>query len=151
MNVGRDRPDHRNTVAVLAVGEDRAIRIARVDQVLPRQEVRTRQRLVDRREHFPIRGRRHGGFDVGDQEGRVRVAGLRDVHFVANPGGAALVGVARFGVVGGVDPARGGREILLPAPAHDAVGLRGVVLLEPHLAKHRDGRQVAEPGRVVEA
>src|SRR3954451_1140592 len=46
-----------------------------------------------------VHDRRRRGLDVGDQMRPLRVAGLRHVHLVADPGGRTLLGDMHVGVI----------------------------------------------------
>jgi len=97
------RAEHLHRMRCLARGEDLAIDVAGVHQMLRRQQALVRQGGVDRGEHLDILHRGRGRGDMGDQIRRLWIAGLRHVYFEAGPDGAALLAVARFHVIGRVD------------------------------------------------
>ncbi len=84
----------------LAARQGFSIDVPRVNQVLVRQQVLARQGLMDEGEMVPIGRRGRGRLPVNDEVRRVGIASLGEVRLVADPGGAALVGVARVHVVG---------------------------------------------------
>src|SRR5512135_569035 len=61
------RTDDGHAVIALAFHENARIRVALVDQVLTRQQIALRQRLMDHLDHVVVRCRRGGGLDVDDQ------------------------------------------------------------------------------------
>lgn len=144
---GRHRSDQVDPVVGAAGHQMAGGGVPGVDQMDAQQEPLRGEVILDDRGDRIILGRGDGRLDLDDQVGRLRVARLGQMGLVADPGHAALDAEARLDIVRGVNPAFGRRQILRAPPADNAAFIRGVVLLQPDLTQHRDGRLRADHGR----
>ena len=84
------------------------------------------------------------GLHLRDDPRQSLIAGLTQMHLVADPGRTALAGIVGIGVIGRTDePCRRRDAIPLGTPEHMVV--RQIELLDPNLTQHLSSRQMTEP------
>src|SRR5947209_13409919 len=111
-----------------------------------RQEVFALEPLMNAWGHGSIRRWSRAGLDVGDQARSTLIAGLGEVHLVADPLGGSLLAQMRFQIVGRTDEARGRWDpFLLGAPAECLI--LHVVLLYPDPTQDLHRWHVPQPRR----
>jgi hypothetical protein len=146
VGVGGRRPQQIHAVVALTGDEQLRVHIARIDHVLRWYEPFALQGVVNRLGHGDIRCGGRCGFHLRHEMGRVWLAGLGQMHLVADPGRAALLALAGVGVVGGVELLRRGGQLVAGAPAGDARA--EALLLGPDLAQRLHRRHLRQPARV---
>ena len=93
--------DDCDLMLYLTVYQQPCVRIPRIHEMLSRQKALRGEVLMNDHWGIKIGGRGGGGQDMRDQVGVVIVAGLSQMHLVAQPIGCALGAIARLDIVGG--------------------------------------------------
>ena len=95
-----DPPQEVNAEVTLRLHELPGTEVAGVDDVLRRQQAFVCECRVDRLHHVTVRHRPGRGLHLGDDPRPPLVAGLAQMHLVADPARVALAGKAGIGIVG---------------------------------------------------
>ncbi len=66
------------------------IDVTGIDEMRPRQQALSRESGVQRRRYSRVRNRSRRRYDVGDDVRGIRIAGLGEVRFIADPGRGRL-------------------------------------------------------------
>jgi hypothetical protein len=133
----------------LALHQSLGIHIARIQEMVLRQQSALLQRSMDRPDRLRIWERGFGRFDMRDQVWAILGICFGDMHFVANPRKTAFGAHPRFDIIRRDDQLDPWRQVLLVTPAHQAIAIRRNILLRPYLAEHVDSPEIPHDGRGI--
>src|SRR5918996_5119796 len=100
--------------------------------------------MLDGRSHDAIWRGRWCREHAGDEVWVAILTGLRHIHLIADPGGAALGAIPGLDIVGRRDEVCRWGHLMHLAPAQRS--WRGGVLLRPYPPQRLDGRGLTQPG-----
>src|SRR5262249_42450980 len=138
VRVGGRRPEQIYAVVAPTGDQQLRVHLARIDDMLRWEEPFALQGVVNRPDQSALRGGRGGGFHLRTEMRRLWLAGLGQMHLVADPGRVPLRARAGVRIVGGVERLGSGRQLVAGAPAGDARA--DVILLGPDLAQRLHSR-----------